>query len=97
MESLSRLSRLPLAILISIVLNVVLCVMDFSIDPRQGTLSPIQHFVVTALTPAEGLMMAMTPGHSGAQIFALVVFSVVFYTVVAGVLLICVCGGASRG
>ena len=77
--------RLPIALLISITLNVILFAVDFSIDPRQEELSRIQHLVVVLLTPAEVLTMRLTPGHGGAQIFDLVIFSFVIYTIVGWV------------
>jgi len=79
--------RIPIALLISIVLNVILFAVDFSIDPRQEALSRIQHLVVVALTPAEALTTRLAPGHGGAQIVALVVFSVVVYAIVGWVAL----------
>ena len=79
--------RLPIVLLISIALNLVLFALDFSIDPRQEALSRIQHLVVLLLTPAEALTTSLAPGHSGVQIVALVLFSVMVYCIVAWVLI----------
>jgi len=79
--------RLPIALLISIALNVALFAVDFSIDPRQESLSRIQHLVVVLLTPAEALSTRFAPGHGGAQIFDLVVSSFAIYNIAAWVVL----------
>lgn len=79
--------RLPIALLISIALNVILFAVDFSIDPRQESLSRIQHLVVVLLTPAEALTTRLAPGHGGAQIFDLVISSFAIYTILAWVAL----------
>lgn len=75
--------RLPIALLISIALNVALFAVDSSIGPRQESLSRLQHLVVVLLTPAEGLTTLFAPGHGGAQIVALVMFSVVVFAIVS--------------
>jgi hypothetical protein len=79
--------RLPVALLISIALNLILFAVDFSIDPRQESLSRIQHLVVVLLTPAEALSTRLAPGHGGAQIFNLVVSSFAIYTIMGWVAL----------
>jgi len=79
--------RLPIALLISIALNLVLFAVDFSIDPRQEPLPRIQHLVVVLLTPAEALTTRLAPGHGGAQIVALVLFSIVVFAIVSWVAL----------
>jgi len=79
--------RLPIALLISITLNVALFAVDFSIDPRRESLSRIQHLVVVLLTPAEALSTRLAPGHGGSQIFDLVVSSFAIYTIAAWVAL----------
>jgi hypothetical protein len=76
------LRRLPLALLLSIALNVLLFAVDSSIDPRQEELSQIQLCVVSLLKPAVALVTWLAPGHGGVQIFYGVLFSVVVYTVV---------------
>jgi hypothetical protein len=60
---------------------------DFSIDPRRAELSRIQRWAVRLLSPAEALTMGFAPGHGGAQILVLVVFSVLFYTITTWVVL----------
>lgn len=87
MRSHGHLYRLVMAFLISIVLNVILFAVDFSIDPRQAELSRIQRWVVSLLSPAEALAMGFGPGHGGAQILALVMFSVFIYAIAAWVAL----------
>jgi hypothetical protein len=82
-----QLSRLILALLISIGLNIFLLAVAFSIDPRRGELSGIQRCVNTLLSPAGTLTEALVPGHSGAQIVALILFSFVFYAAVSWVTL----------
>jgi len=77
-----HLYRLAMAFLISIGLNVILFALDFSIDPRRTELSPVQRWVVALLSPAETLTTGLAPGHGGAQIVALVVFSIVVYALV---------------
>ena len=79
--------RFPIALLISIGLNVVLFAVDFSIDPRQDSLSRIQHLVVVLLTPAEALTMRLAPAHGGAQIFDLTISSFVIYAIASWVAL----------
>jgi hypothetical protein len=88
--------RLPIAFLISIALNVILFAVDSSIDPRQEELSRIQHLAVVLLTPAEALTARLAPGHGGAQIVALVVFSVVVFAIVSWVALSLVAWWRSR-
>jgi hypothetical protein len=82
-----QLSRIAIAFLISIVLDGILLAIDFSIDPRQNKLSRVEGTVVALLRPGEALTNWLAPGHGGAQILALVVFSVVVYTIVAWVVL----------
>ena len=82
-----HLYRLLIAFLISACLNVTLFAVDFSIDPRRADLSRIQRWVVSLLSPAEVLTTGLVPGHGGAQILALIVFSVVLYTMVSWVAL----------
>jgi hypothetical protein len=77
--------RFPVAFLVSIALNVILFAVDFSIDPRQEKLSRIEHLVVVLLTPADALTTWLAPGHGGAQIFDLVLFSLAIYTIVSWV------------
>lgn len=76
-----------MAFLISTFLNVTLFAIDFSVDPRRAELSRIQRWVVGLLLPAEALTTGLVPGHGGAQILALVVFSVLFYAIVSFVVL----------
>jgi len=87
MNQFVQLRRVVIASLASIVLNCVLVAIDFSIDPRQPKLSMIQNAAVGLLRPAEALTMRFAPGHGGEQILALVLFSVVFYALVAWVIL----------
>lgn len=82
-----HLYRLLIAFLISIGLNVIFFAVDFSIDPRRAELSRIQRWIVGLLSPAEALTTAFVPGHGGAQIVALVLFSVVVYASVSWVAL----------
>ena len=82
-----HLYRLAMAFLISIGLNVILFAVNFSTDPRRAELSRVQRWVVGLLSPAEALTMGFVPGHGGAQILALVVFSVLFYAMVSWVVL----------
>ncbi len=82
-----HLRRLAVAFLISIGVNVILFIVDFSIDPRRAELSPVQRRVVTLLSPAETLTDRMVPGHGGTQILSLIVFSIVVYTFVGWVAL----------
>jgi hypothetical protein len=87
MKPVRQLWRIAIAFLISIVLNGILLTIDFSIDPRQANLSRVENIVVGLLRPAEALTARLTPGHGGAQISALILFSVVVYTIVAWVVL----------
>jgi hypothetical protein len=82
-----QLWHIAIAFLVSIALNAVILSIDFSIDPRQDKLSRIEDIVVGLLRPAEALTTRLAPGHSGAQILALVLFSVAFYALVAWVAL----------
>jgi hypothetical protein len=79
--------RLSIALLVSIVLNLALFAVDFSIDPRQEAPSRTQHLVVVLLTPAEALTTRPAPGHGGAQIVALVLFSIVAFAIMSWVTL----------
>lgn len=79
--------RIAISFLISVVLNGILVIIDFSIDPRQAKLSTIQNTVVGLLRPAEALTTRFVPGHGGVQILALVVFSVLAYALVAWAIL----------
>ena len=81
------LRRLILALLISIGLNVFLLAVAFSIDPRREELSRNERWANALLMPAGKLTDALVPGHGGAQIVALVLFSVAFYTAVSWVAL----------
>lgn len=83
MNSFAQFRRVAVAFLVSIGLNCVLVTIDFSIDPRKPKLSTIQNAVVGLLRPAEALSMRFVPGHGGAQILALVIFSILFYALVA--------------
>ena len=76
-----------MALAISVCLNVALFAIDFSIDPLRRELSRTQQLVVALLGPADALTTRLVPGHGGAQIAALAVFSFVFYAVVAWVFL----------
>jgi hypothetical protein len=78
---------IAIAFLISLALNCILLAVDFSIDPRQEKLSGVEDVVVRLLRPAEALTMWLVPGHSGTQILALGIFSVLVYTAVAWVVL----------
>ncbi len=75
--------RVVVALLVSIVLNCVLVAIDFSIDPRSPKLSTLQNVVVGLLRPAAALSVRFVPGHGGLQILALVLFSIVFYALIA--------------
>lgn len=77
------LRRLILALLISIGLLAV----AFSIDPRREELSRNERWANALLMPAGKLTDALVPGHRGAQIVALVLFSVAFYTALSWVAL----------
>ena len=87
MRPIRQLWRIAIAFLISITLNGILFGIDFSIDPQRDRLSRIENIVVSLLRPAEALTMWLAPGHGGAQILALVVFSVLVYTIVSWVVL----------
>lgn len=71
--------RLLIALLLSIGLNVALLAVAFSIDPRKAELSRIERWGNFLLSPAAALTAALVPGHTGAQIVALALFSFVFY------------------
>ena len=75
--------RIGLSLLISLILNCVLVAIEFSIDPRQEKLSPVQNIVVAFLTPAEALTTRFVPGHSGTQIVSMIVFSFAVYGLIA--------------
>lgn len=79
MKPVRQLWRIAFAFLISIALNGILLTVDFSIDPRKASLSRIEHIVVRLLKPAEALTVWLVPGHSGAQLLALGLFSVLVY------------------
>jgi hypothetical protein len=81
------LRRLILALLISTGLNVLLLTVAFSIDPHREELSRNQSWANSLLMPAGKFTDALVAGHGGAQIVALVLFSVAFYTVVSWVAL----------
>ncbi len=77
--------RIGLSLLISLILNCVLVAIEFSIDPRQEKLSAVQNIVVGLLKPAEALTTRFVPGHSGAQIVSMIVFSFAVYALIAWV------------
>lgn len=80
--------RIGTSFLISVVLNVPLLVIDFSIDPRQSTLSTVEKTVLHLLTPAETLTMWLVPsGHGGGQILSMALFSVLLCAVLAWIVL----------
>lgn len=79
--------RLSIAFVVSIALNIILFAIDFSIDPLQQELSRIQRLGVNLLRPADALTVWLMPGHTGAQIAALVIFSVAVYSIIAWVLI----------
>jgi hypothetical protein len=81
----AHLRRLVIALLVSIAVNIILFAIDFSINPLQPELSRTQQFVVRLLGPADALTTRLAPRHGGAQIAALVMFSVVVYCIVAWV------------
>ena len=81
------LCRLITALLISLGLNVFLLAVSFSIDPRREQLSQMQRWVNALLLPAATLTGEFVPGHGGAQIVALALFSVAFYTAASWVAL----------
>lgn len=82
-----QLRSAAVAVMISLALNGVLLVIDFSIHPQQDKLSTIENIVVGLLRPADLLTRWLAPGHGGAQILFLIMSSVVFYAVVAWVAL----------
>jgi hypothetical protein len=79
--------RIATSFAISVILNGFLLTIDFFIDPRQRNLSIVQKSVVALLRPAESLTESLTPGHGGGQILALVLFSVLLYTLLAWLVL----------
>jgi len=81
----THLRRLVIALLVSIAVNIILFAIDFSINPHQPELSQTQQLVVRLLGPADALTTRLAPGHGGAQLAALVMFSVVVYFIVAWV------------
>ena len=90
--------RLATAFLISIVLNIFLFAVDFSIGPRRAELSRIQNVVLGLLRPAESLTVQFAPeGHGGIQVLALVISSILVYTVVVWLALSIPAWWRSRG
>src|SRR5260370_30848478 len=87
MKPLPQLWRMVIAFLISIVLNGVLLAIASSINPRQENLSRIASIANALLRPANALTDWLAPGHGGAQIAALFISSIFFYTVLAWVAL----------
>jgi len=85
MNQFGQLRRIAISFLISVVLNGIAVTIDFYIDPRQAKLSAMQNAAVALLKPAEALTARFVSGHGGGQILALVVFSVLMYTLVAWV------------
>ena len=81
--NMGHLRRIAISFLISVLLNGILVSIDFSINPRQAHLSTPQNIAVMLLRPAEALMARFVPGHGGAQIVALVGFSIIIYALVA--------------
>jgi hypothetical protein len=79
--------RIATALFISTALNGILLAIDFSIGPQEAKLSTIEVVVVDLLRPADTLTTWLTPGHGGAQILALAVFSVLVYAVAAWIVL----------
>ena len=79
--------RLILALLVSVGLNLLLLAVAFSVDPRREELSRSERWANALLMPAGKLTDALVPGHGGAQIVALVLFSVAFYTALSWVAL----------
>lgn len=77
--------RLVMALVLSIGLNGVLLAVAFSIDPRSAELSGIERWSNFLLSPAATLTATLVPGHTGAQIVALALFSFVFYAALAWV------------
>jgi hypothetical protein len=82
-----HLYRLATAFLVSIALNGVLVGIAASIDPRQENLSRIVSIANALLMPANALTERLAPGHGGAQIVLLFMFSIFVYTVIAWVAL----------
>lgn len=76
------LGRLVMAFMLSIGFNAVLLAVAFSTDPRRAELSRIERWGNFLLGPAAALTAALVPGHGGAQIVALVLFSFAFYAAV---------------
>lgn len=79
------LGRLVMAFMLSIGFNAVLLAVAFSTDPRRAELSRIERWGNFLLGPAAALTAALVPGHGGAQIVALVLFSFAFYAALAWV------------
>ena len=82
-----KLWRTVIAFVVSLVLNGFLLVVAFSVDPRQEKLSGIQRVANVLLEPAGGITDQLVPGHGGTQIFALILFSVLIYALLAWVVL----------
>lgn len=74
-----------MAIVLSIAFNVVLLAVAFSIDPRKAELSRIERWSNFLLSPAATLTAALVPGHAGAQIGAMALFSFAVYAALAWV------------
>ena len=77
--------RLMKALLLSIGLNAILLAVAFRIDPRRAELSRIERWDNSLLSPAATLTAALVPGHGGAPIVSLALFSFVFYAGLAWV------------
>jgi hypothetical protein len=96
MQSSKPIHRLLMALLLSVALNIFLCAIDFQIGPHQKELSQIQRCVVAMLMPAATLVTWVAPGHSGAQIFYGVVFSILVYTIAIWMTLTAIAWGRRR-
>ena len=77
--------RLVIAIMLSIAFNVVLLAVASNVDPRMAELTRIERWDIFLLSPAAALTAALVPGHSGAQIVAIALFSFAFYAALAWV------------
>lgn len=79
--------RVTVAFLASAALNGFLLVVAFSINSKEDKLSRIERIANALLKPAASLTEQLAPGHGGAQILALILFSILVYTVLVWVVL----------
>jgi hypothetical protein len=85
MKRFGQLWRIVIAFVVSTVLNGFLLAIAFSIDPKREKLSGIETIANNLLKPAAALTQRLMPGHTGAQIAGLFIFSLLVYTLVAWV------------